>query len=123
MLLLVRGRGKLTARQRVAKLLSGPLFHLLHEQTIDDAASNVFSKVCVLEGDLEAPGLGLSEGDRQLVLAETDILIHCAADLALEPHIQRTLRWAWLLFLLGPLGDGAHVLKLAASGPPCYRVQ
>lgn len=94
-LLLARRRGSRTAQERVRKMLCGPLFHVLHEQACaagDSSSSNPFSKVRVVEGDLDLPGLGLSPADRQLVLAETDMVLHSAADLSLEAHIQRTLR-------------------------------
>lgn len=94
MLLLVRGKGKLTAQQRVEKLLSSHLFHLLHKQAEHDRTgqANVFSKVQIIEGDLCYPDLGVTNpADRQL-LSEAEIVLHSAANLALDEHIQRTLR-------------------------------
>jgi thioester reductase-like protein len=90
-ILLVRRRGAHTAHERVCKLLCSPLFHVLHEQAAA-GGFNPFAKVRVIEGDLDHPGLGLSESDRQLVVSQVDFILHCAADLALESHIQRTLR-------------------------------
>jgi hypothetical protein len=75
----------------VRKLLCSPLFHGLHQQ-VAAGGFNPFPKVRVIDGDLDHPGLGLSESDRQFVLTDVDIILHCAADLALESHIQRTLR-------------------------------
>lgn len=89
--MLVRSRGSLTAVQRVQKLLSGPLFHVLHKQALTGRC-NVFKKVHVVEGDMLHPDLGLSAADKQLVLEKTHVVLHCAADVALQAPIQRTLR-------------------------------
>jgi len=95
----VRGKGKHTAQDRVTKLLCSPLFHQLHQQAQSGSESggpegvnNPFGRVRVVEGDLEQQGLGLSDDVRQQLLSEVDVVLHCAADLALEAHIQRTLR-------------------------------
>lgn len=95
--LLVRGKGKHTAHDRVSKLLCSPLFHQLHQQAQSNGAegvpnTNPFAKVRVVEGDLDQQDLGMSDDLRQQLLSEVDVVLHCAADLALEAHIQRTLR-------------------------------
>lgn len=87
-LLLVRARGGLSANERVQQLLSGPLFHLLHKQVLS-GGPNVFSKVTVLEGDLQEPDLGLSESERLHVIREVDFVLHSAARVALEPTSRR----------------------------------
>eukprot|EP00775_Hariotina_reticulata_P008751 gene8751-8931_t len=56
------------------------------------ANGNVFSKVKILEGDLQLPGLGLSAQDQARVQAEVDIILHCAASIELDAPIQKTLR-------------------------------
>jgi thioester reductase-like protein len=89
-LLLVRRNRHQTAQQRVQTLLCGPVFHTLHKQ-VASGGTNVFQKVHVIEGDLTQPGLGLSDADRQLVLQQTNMVLHAAADLALQAPIQRTL--------------------------------
>lgn len=89
-MLLVRPNKHQTAQQRVQKLLSGPLFHTLHKQ-MAAGGSNVFRKVHIVTGDLTEPGLGLSEADRSQ-LGQTNLILHSAADLALQAPIQRTLR-------------------------------
>jgi fatty acyl-CoA reductase len=89
--LLVRSKKGLTAQQRVHKLLCGPLFHQLHKQ-VAAGRPNVFSKVRVVEGDMDLPGLGLSDTHRELLLTEATVVIHSAASLTLDAHIQDALR-------------------------------
>lgn len=51
----------------------------------------VLLQVQVIEGDMAQPGLGLLGVDRELVLQQTNMVIHCAADLALHAPILRLL--------------------------------
>jgi thioester reductase-like protein len=67
------------------------MLHALHKQAAS-GGKTVFQKVHIIEGDLRHAGLGLSDADRELVLGETNLVLHCAADLALQAPIQRTLR-------------------------------
>jgi thioester reductase-like protein len=89
-LLLVRGKKQQTAQQRVQKMLCGPMFHILHKH-VSSGGANVFQKVQVIEGDLATPGLGLSDAHRELVLQQTNMILHCAADMALHAPILRLL--------------------------------
>lgn len=89
--LLVRAKKGMTAQQRVAKLLAGPLFSELHKQ-VASGGPNPFSKVKVVAGDMELPGLGLSATDREALLAEVEVVVHSAASLTLDAHIHDALR-------------------------------
>jgi hypothetical protein len=88
------------------QLLTQPQ-HLLRSHTIQwygaaaaccvesQAASrgpNVFSKVQVVAGDITQPGLGLSDEDRLELLSNVEVVIHSAAVLTLDAHIQDALR-------------------------------
>ena len=88
---MVRSKRGLSAQDRVKKVLCSPLFHELHTQAAA-GERNPFSKVRVVEGDLEMPNLGLSSADRELLAAEVDVIIHSAASLNLDAHIQQALR-------------------------------
>lgn len=101
--LLVRGKRNLSANERVQKLLCGPLFHKLHAEAAA-GGRNPFSKVHGVEGDMEMLGLGLSAADKQLLLSEVDIVVHSAASLTLDAHIQDALRCADSLVLWPPWG-------------------
>jgi fatty acyl-CoA reductase len=89
--LLVRRKKGMTAQQRVQKFLCGPLFTELHQQAAS-GGPNVFNKIRVLEGDIELPELGLSAADKEEVLSQVDVVIHSAAVLTLDAHIQDALR-------------------------------
>jgi len=45
-----------------------------------------------VQGDLLAPGLGLSEQDMRRLKREVQIIIHSAASIELEADIHKTLR-------------------------------
>jgi fatty acyl-CoA reductase len=85
---LVRGKKHMDASERLAQLLSSPVFNLLHKQATD--GQNVFDKVRAVEGDLLLPGLGISPDDKEL-LQQVDFVLHCAASVELQADIQRTL--------------------------------
>ena len=63
---LCRSRGSVSASQRVGRQLEG----------VEDS---VGARVQTIEGNLKAPGLGLSDDDRERLLSELDQVIHCAA--------------------------------------------
>jgi fatty acyl-CoA reductase len=89
--LLVRSRKGQSAQERVQKLLCGPLFSALHQQ-VASGGPNVFSKVRVIEGDIEQPGMGLSAEDRGTLMTHVNVVIHSAASLTLDAHIQKALK-------------------------------
>ena len=43
---------------------------------------DVRSKIVVVAGDMHAPGLGLSDADKQRLVAEVEYVIHCAASIS-----------------------------------------
>ncbi|KAI8477069.1 MAG: male sterility protein-domain-containing protein [Monoraphidium minutum] len=113
---LLRPRRGKTPGERLAALLRGPLFHLLRPAggaagdiaPLDAPADGgggggalpldprVLLRVTAVAGDIAQPGLGLSDCDRALLMARVDTVIHCAADIRLEPHIHETLRSNYL---------------------------
>lgn len=80
---LVRPRRGQSPAERVAKVLRGPLFHLL-------AASDL-ERVKAVAGDINEPGLGLSHEDEAELRASVDTVLHSAADIRLEAPIRETL--------------------------------
>uniref|UniRef100_A0A383W7M2 Fatty acyl-CoA reductase n=1 Tax=Tetradesmus obliquus TaxID=3088 RepID=A0A383W7M2_TETOB len=106
--LLARGKKQLSAAQRVDKLLCSALFNMLHEEAAAGGC-NVFSKVAAVEGDMNAPGLGLSEQDTAALAGEVQVVIHCAASLELDAPIQKTLRSNYL--------GTQRLLRLASTWP------
>lgn len=59
------------------------------------------SKVQAVEGDIQLPGLGLSQAMRSRLARSVDYIIHCAADIRLEPTIHETLQVRCLRGLQG----------------------
>jgi fatty acyl-CoA reductase len=45
-------------------------------------------KVVLITGDLEKPGLGLSEGDRSVLVREVDVIFHCAATVRFDEKLR-----------------------------------
>ncbi len=68
----------LAGQERLKALLNtSKLFERHHvEGMMPDA---VMAKVLAISGDLSQGNLGLSDSDRSRLLAEADIVIHCAA--------------------------------------------
>ncbi|KAI8475868.1 MAG: male sterility protein-domain-containing protein [Monoraphidium minutum] len=111
---LLRPRRGAGAADRLAALLGGPLFHLLDPA---DAAA----RVVAVQGDMLAPGLGLSPEDEAELAARVDTVIHSAADIRLDAHIHKTLAANFLgtravLALAGRMPRLTSLLYLAT----CY---
>ena len=49
------------------------------------------NKVVVVPGDMHAPGLGLSDADRQRLHAEVDFVVHSAASISFFEHVHTLL--------------------------------
>ncbi|GBF91009.1 hypothetical protein Rsub_03864 [Raphidocelis subcapitata] len=81
---LLRSRRGVAPAERLAKLLTGPLFHLLDETQT--------ARVTAVAGDILEPGLGLSAEDEATLVANVDTVIHSAADIRLDAPIQTTLK-------------------------------
>ncbi|GBF91008.1 hypothetical protein Rsub_03863 [Raphidocelis subcapitata] len=85
---LLRSRRGVAPAERLAKLLTGPLFHLLDETQT--------ARVTAVAGDILEPGLGLSEEDEATLVANVDTVIHSAADIRLDAPIHDTLQANYL---------------------------
>lgn len=93
--LLVRGKKKASASQRVHDLLCSPLFNLLHKEASNDTvkySTNPFCRVHAMEGDMGQPNLGLTDQSLGLLTSRVHFVLHCAADIRLEPNAQESLR-------------------------------
>ena len=74
---LLRPRRGVAPADRLAKLLTGPLFHLLDETHAE--------RVTAVAGDILEPGLGLSAEDEAMLVANVDTVIHSAAGESRRP--------------------------------------
>ncbi len=98
--LLIRASREKSAASRFEKdVLDSAAFRRLREERGDSFRDYVASKVCVLEGDVHAPSLGLGEEDLAELSREVDVVIHSAAsvvfdapiDAAVESNVHGTL--------------------------------
>ena len=108
--LLLRERRGQSVAERAAALLRGPLFRLVRDQPA------LVAKVGAVAGDIQLPGLGLSPSDRACLTERSggvDFIVHCAADIRLEPTIRETL--------VANFEGTRSVLELAAACAPRLR--
>jgi alcohol-forming fatty acyl-CoA reductase len=98
--LLIRASREKSAASRFEKdVLDSAAFRGLREERGDAFRDYVASKVCVLEGDVHAPSLGLGQEDLAELSREVDVVIHSAAsvvfdaplDAAVESNVHGTL--------------------------------
>lgn len=95
MYLLVRSKKQTSAARRVQDLLRSTLFNQVRSSSAAAATTpSPFSKVHAVEGDLRHPNLGLSDQDLQVLKSKVHIVLHCAADIRVEPSAQESLRCA-----------------------------
>ena len=79
-----------TGQERLAQLLRKKLFHLHWKG--GEVPLDVRNKIVVVPGDMDAPGLGLSDADRQRLQAEVDFVIHSAASISFFEHVHTLLK-------------------------------
>lgn len=98
--LLIRASRERSASSRLENdVLDSAAFRRLREERGDSFRDYVASKVCVLEGDVHAPSLGLGAEDLAELSREVDVVIHSAAsvvfdaplDAAVESNVHGTL--------------------------------
>ena len=98
---LVRGKGSVSGADRLAKLLSKPVFGPWRERVGKAEAARIFAdRVTALEGSLTAPGV---------LPADLDVVIHSASTVSFDPPIDEA-------FATNVGGARALYEALAASG-------
>lgn len=45
-------------------------------------------KIIVIKGDVSIDGLGISESDRQRIIADTTVVFHCAANVRFDQALE-----------------------------------
>ncbi len=101
--LLLRARRGADPADRVATLMQSSLFHLVRDKR------HLVDKVKAVQGDIQLPGLGLSAADRAALCKSVHVIVHCAADIRLEPTIQESLQ----------VGGGLSGVYVSACLPLC----
>lgn len=86
---------------RRSNVLSPQIFATLRGRfsSADDFDTFIREKVVPVEGDLTAPGLGLSTADRSELVESCNIIIHCAASVNFDERID----WSFRMNTLGSL--------------------
>jgi len=86
----VRAKRGAPPDSRIDKLLQRPLFHALRGAggTIPAATR---SRIVVMAGDIQAPRVGLSDGDWKTVTSQTTHIIHCAASISFADPVHALL--------------------------------
>ncbi|XP_060838330.1 fatty acyl-CoA reductase wat-like [Rhopalosiphum padi] len=83
--LLVRSKKNKDPQTRLREMFSSPLFTRLWEEQPD-----FIEKVLLITGDCVEPNLGLSAADEEFMVANMDIVIHCAATINLNGPLKHT---------------------------------
>ncbi|KJE91335.1 male sterility protein [Capsaspora owczarzaki ATCC 30864] len=103
---LVRGKKDETPAQRINAVLSGELFDRLREEQPDFAA-----KVIPVIGDIMFPQLGLSHQDRDLIIKNVNVVLHCAATVSFNEKLRIALAM-----------NVVAVQRLVALASSCHRI-
>src|SRR3712207_2413581 len=83
--LLIRATREKSAASRFEKdVLGSAAFGMLREKLGESFEDYVAKKVCVLEGDVHAPSLGLREEELLELSREVDVVIHSAASVVFD---------------------------------------
>ncbi|KAG4076705.1 hypothetical protein HA402_001992 [Bradysia odoriphaga] len=82
--LLARPKKNKTSWDRVQEIFVGPLFKRLN--SID---KSYMKRICLIEGDLGALNLGLSDNQRQELIDNVEIVLHAAADVRFDKTLQQ----------------------------------
>ena len=81
--LLIRPKRGQEPNERLKSLLALPVFAAVPEEKL--------AKLCVLEGDITLPKLGLSELDEHLLAREVSVIFHSAATVKFDEDLSKSL--------------------------------
>ncbi|XP_063924888.1 putative fatty acyl-CoA reductase CG5065 [Zophobas morio] len=84
---LMRPKKGRTATERLHQIFDGPLYDLLKKQHGKD----IFDKVEVIIGDIEAQDLGFSAEDRKKLTEEVEIIYHSAATVQFDEDFRKSI--------------------------------
>lgn len=77
--LLARPKKNRTSWDRLQEIFIGPLFKKL--TSVD---KNYMKRICLIEGDLGAVNLGMTDNQRQELIDNVEIVLHAAADVRFD---------------------------------------
>ncbi|MCP9265753.1 Fatty acyl-CoA reductase 1 [Dirofilaria immitis] len=117
-LLINSSKNGLGPKQRMDKIIQGPLFHRLRRFN-----PGIFSKLIPVGGDIMEEGLGLNQLDMQTICDEVSIVFHCAATvkfdealrLSIEMNVLGTQRLVALCHMIKNLLVLVHVSTAYAN--------
>uniref|UniRef100_A0A069DUT1 Fatty acyl-CoA reductase n=1 Tax=Panstrongylus megistus TaxID=65343 RepID=A0A069DUT1_9HEMI len=86
--LLVRPKKGKEISSRLEEYIKNPIFSVLREEK----GSDIFNKLIAVQGDVGEENLGLSNNDRQILIDNINIVLHCAATLDFEADLKYTVK-------------------------------
>jgi len=84
--LLIRAKRGVSPTSRLDSLLSSQLF-----DTVKARGENVSSRVRAMQGDIELPGLGLSDEDKAVLSSQVEVVLHCAATVRFDENLSAAI--------------------------------
>nr|XP_008194927.2 PREDICTED: fatty acyl-CoA reductase 1 isoform X1 [Tribolium castaneum] len=84
--LLMRPKRGMNIEQRLKELLKNPVFNRIREKNPD-----AFDKVKAVAGDVSAPNLGLSDGDKEKLVEHCNIVFHSAATVKFNEDLKNAV--------------------------------
>jgi long-chain acyl-CoA synthetase len=107
-IVLVRAKGKISAADRVARIIDrSPLFDIVRNRHGDAFDRFVREKIEIFEGDVGRPDLGLDAQARRRICDSVDLVVNCAGLTEFNPDLRLALR----INVEAPL----HLLELVRS--------
>ncbi|XP_023955315.2 fatty acyl-CoA reductase 1 [Bicyclus anynana] len=88
-MILVRPKKGKTPKQRLEEMLNDALFEKL--RTLRGSIAPLLEKMQIIDGDMSAPDLAISEANRQMIYDEVDMIIHAAATVRFDEELKKAV--------------------------------
>ncbi|XP_072948533.1 fatty acyl-CoA reductase 1-like [Epargyreus clarus] len=88
-ILLVRPKKGKTPKQRLEEMLNDALFEKL--RNLRGGVEPLLAKMLIVSGDASAPGLALSEEDKQMIRDDVNIIVHAAATIRFDEELKKAV--------------------------------
>ncbi|XP_034827897.1 putative fatty acyl-CoA reductase CG5065 [Maniola hyperantus] len=88
-MLLVRPKKGKLPKQRLEEMFNDALFEKLRE--LRGGTAPLLEKMQIIDGDMSAPDLAISDTNRQLIIEEVDMVIHAAATIRFDEELKKAV--------------------------------